>query len=668
MSIYLNLISTLLELKSLIWLINLMNYLIIMLEKIKSYLSGHEKELLFGVLIFLLAFAIRAHLMIYDFMFGFDPYFHARLAQYVAETLTLPSVDPLAYFQIEEGAGLPASGAFFWFFTAIIFKIVTLGAAFSKDSWVVAVKVFPAIFGALISVAMYFLGKEMYSKKAGVTMALFAAVIPSFVYRTMAGFFEEDALGFLWMVLGLVFFVKAVKNAEFNSETIKNAVIAAGLFALMAWTWQMFLLVPIILVAWFPSTVILMWFRKENNEKIFNLTKTFAITFILFSVVASALVGTGWIDTTTGYVTSYLPVTENNIERINTPGGDGTSVYSISVGEEQQGFRFWGNKYNALIAFPFAAILLFIPYRLLRKKNDYVSFMIFYWVLVAMFMAFIRLKFTYVFGLPIAAAAGITLHELFSWVGNRASFEKKTIAFVLGFMFLVGIAAGSFFVAQNVPNIEQNNGWKESLLWINENTPEDATFFNWWDEGHWVTFIAERGVSADNRNYIFKSNSDVATFMLTDSKEEAIAIVNEYNPTYILLSEDLIGKMGSLGLYAYNLTDHTDPRVSKYFSVQMNCGRSGDSLSGNVSVQCGGNVLTEQDYLSLPFKRLEEPNQLLGDSQRVFIYRNEIGSKLFIMNKAANDSMIVKLFFNIDNEPEFDEIYSNKEVRIFKLV
>jgi len=639
-----------------------------MLEGIRNYAEGHKKELFFVFLIFILAFAIRAHLMIYDFMFGFDPYFHARLAQYVAETLTVPGVDPLAYFQVEGGATLPASGAFFWFFTAIIFKIFTLGGAFSKDSWISAVKFFPAIFGALISVAMYYFGKEMYSKKAGVTMAIFAAVIPSFVYRTMAGFFEEDALGFLWMVLGLIFFVKAVKNAEFNSETIKNSIIAAALFAIMAWTWQMFLLIPIILVAWFPSTVVLMWFRKESNEKILNLAKTFAITFVLFSVVASVLVGTGWIDTTTGYISTYLPVTGDNIERINTPGGDGSSVYSISVGEEQQGFRFWGNKYSALIAFPFAALLLFIPYRLLRKKNDYISFLIFYWVLVTMFMAFIRLKFTYVFGLPIAAAAGITLHELFSWIGNRASFEKKTIAFVLGFMFLVGIAAGSFFVSQNVPSIEQDTGWKESLLWINENTSEDSTFFNWWDEGHWVTFIAERGVSADNRNFILKSNSDIARFMLTDSKEEAINIVNEYNPTYILLSEDLIGKMGSLGLYAYNTTDHTNPKVSRYFSVELPCQKSVDSLSGQVTVHCGGNALPEQEYLSMPFKRLEEPNQLLGDSQRVFIYRNEIGNKLFIMNKAANDSMIVRLFFNIDNEPEFDEIYSNKEVRIFKLV
>ncbi len=347
------------------------------LSKAKECCSKNKKELFFVFLIFLLAFGLRGHLMIYDLLFGFDSYFHARIAQFVVETMTIPTIDPLAYYHLEGGAPMPPTGAFFWFFTAILFKIFTFGAPFAKDTWITAVKFFPALFGALTSVAMYYLGKQMYGKKAGATMAFFAAIVPSFVYRTMAGFFEEDALGFLWMVIGLYFFVKAVQKAEFNKETIKNSIIAAFFFVIMAWTWQMFLLIPIILVAWFFSTLALMWFRKDSNEKIINLAKSFAITFILFSVFTSALIGTGWIDSTTGYVTSYLPVTSNNIDRINTPGGDGTSVYSVSVGEEQSGFKFWGNKYSALIVFPFVALLLLIPYRLFRKMNDYVSFMLF---------------------------------------------------------------------------------------------------------------------------------------------------------------------------------------------------------------------------------------------------------------------------------------------------
>src|SRR3989344_5395164 len=99
-----------------------------MLDKIKAHIFQNKKELLFVALIFILAFAIRAHLMIYGLIFEFDTYFHARITEYVIQTLTIPSVDPLAYYQVQGGAKLPVTGAFFWAFTALIFKIVTLNA------------------------------------------------------------------------------------------------------------------------------------------------------------------------------------------------------------------------------------------------------------------------------------------------------------------------------------------------------------------------------------------------------------------------------------------------------------------------------------------------------------------------------------------------------------
>ena len=171
------------------------------MDKIKQFLGKiNKKEVFIVLLIFLLAFGVRGHLMKYDLMWGFDSYYHARIAGEVIQNLSVPESDPLAYYQLEERT-VPKSGAFFWLFTAGIYKIFTFGAEYEKELWIVFVKVLPAFFGALISASMYFFGKEMYGKKAGIVMAFFAAVVPSFVYRTMAGFFEEDSLGFLWLVI-----------------------------------------------------------------------------------------------------------------------------------------------------------------------------------------------------------------------------------------------------------------------------------------------------------------------------------------------------------------------------------------------------------------------------------------------------------------------------------
>src|SRR3989338_8070063 len=112
---------------------NLMNKAFIMLTQIKKYIIDHKKELFFVFLIFLLAFGVRGQLMVYDLMFEFDSYFHARIGEYVAKTLTIPAYDPGAYYQLaaQGGADMPREGAFFWIFSVALFKIFTLNAPFS---------------------------------------------------------------------------------------------------------------------------------------------------------------------------------------------------------------------------------------------------------------------------------------------------------------------------------------------------------------------------------------------------------------------------------------------------------------------------------------------------------------------------------------------------------
>ena len=159
---------------------------------IVSKIREHKRELLILLCIFLLAFGIRAYMMRYELFFEFDSYFHARIAGYFAENTN-----------------------FFWLFTGAIYKLTTFWMPFNKELWIGFVKIYPALFGALIAVAMYFLGKELYDSRAGIVFGFFAAIAPSFVYRTMAGFFEEDSLGFLWMVIGFVFFIRAMKQDSF---------------------------------------------------------------------------------------------------------------------------------------------------------------------------------------------------------------------------------------------------------------------------------------------------------------------------------------------------------------------------------------------------------------------------------------------------------------------
>lgn len=653
---------------------------------ISRKISERKYEILFILLIFIFAFGVRGQLIKYDLFFEFDSYYHGRMAEYFLLHGTTPQVDPMAYYNLPEGGSAkPAVGEFFWILTATIFKLATLGAQYNKNNWIVAIKFFPAIFGALISVAMYFLGKELYGRKAGVAFAFFAATIPAFVYRTMAGFFEDDSLGFLPMVIALVFAVRAFKNPEFNKSTITNSVLAGLFMTLMGLTWQGFGFAWLIFPPFFVATVALMYLRREGKEKILNFIKNFGIFFAVMAVTATVILGPWWLNFGLYQVASYLPVTPDAFHKLSTGADVGQSVFAVSIGEESPGIKFWFNKYNALLIFPILAIIIFITATVsaildyfskteyagnlvLKRRSDHVSFLVFFWIVVSMTMAFLKLKYTYVFGLPLAASAGIVVAELMNWAGEKPGFEKKFVGISLAFMFLLSVAAGTFFVSQNFPNIEDNSGWKETLYWIKDNTPQDAKMFNWWNQGHWISFIAERRVSLDNRNYELSEEQQVAIFFLSDSEDKARAIITDFNSDYIIASADMLSSMPSLGLYAENTTNG-GPIAAKYGTVGIaDCSKQTDTLTKQTNYACGNAQVPENFYLSLPYKRSEEPNYQFDAKTRGYLYRNAEGTKLYsFQKKAANDAMIAKLFLDPESVSWLELVYKKNEVRVFKV-
>ena len=192
------------------------------LDNVKAALFERKKELFLVFCLFLLAFGIRAYLMKYELFFEFDGYWHSRMIATLLQTGSIPTHDPLAYYQLG-GATTAVGSAFFWWLNATIYKIVTLGGAYQESVWFLLIKILPALFGSLVVVAMYFLGKEVFNRKeAGYLFAFFAAVMPAFAYRTMAGWLEDDSFGFLPFVIGLVFLLRALKRERLDQSFVMN--------------------------------------------------------------------------------------------------------------------------------------------------------------------------------------------------------------------------------------------------------------------------------------------------------------------------------------------------------------------------------------------------------------------------------------------------------------
>ena len=686
-----------------------------MIQKIAETAKTHAKTVFFLSLIFLLAFGIRGHLLKYELFFEFDSYYHARLVSYILQTGTLPGRDPLAYYQLG-GAVLPATGTFFWYFSAAVYKIFTLGAPYNKDLLIFFVKVLPALYGAITSVLMFFLGKELYGKKAGYAMAFFAAVVPAYVYRTMAGFFEEDSFGFIWMIAGLVLFFNATKNPEFSRKKIFFALLSGILFGVMAWSWNMFILVPLIMLASLPFALLNIYAKRGMKEAV-DFAKLFAITFVAFAIIATPANST-WITIAVSYVLGVIPpgiplfiigigvllvlmlayifyaagktaqtgktqaktlqfvsmlllysvllltVTIFLVLQDYRKGG----VLESSVGEESTGKESFGSKYNALIAFPILALLL-IPYRIYRKNDEHYSALVFFWIVITLFMAWYKLKFTYTFGLPIAAAAGVTTVEMLSFLQSRKSVSAKAVAVSLGLMLLVGVAAASVFVTRQPPNIETDMGWKQALKWMRESTPKDSKFFNWWDQGHWITFIGERKAFLDNRNADYAGNQNFALFLIETDFKKSLEIIERYNPDYLIANWDMLAGTISFTRFAYDTTNLGHPGIQKFNAGPSIAFPCGIITENNQKIyQCGGNKIPEAQMNNIPTTWQQLPSQLIDGRTPLYIYTDPDKRVLYGLNPVVNQTTIAKIWFgHPDAKPHFEEVYAAEGIKIFKI-
>ena len=87
----------------------------------------------------------------------------------------------------------------------------------------------PAFCGSLTVLVMYFLGKEIANKRVGLLAAFFLSFNPGNMQRSVAGFFDNEAVGVLFMLLAFYFFLRALRTGSFFTSFLSGLALA-GLY------------------------------------------------------------------------------------------------------------------------------------------------------------------------------------------------------------------------------------------------------------------------------------------------------------------------------------------------------------------------------------------------------------------------------------------------------
>ncbi len=202
-------------------------------DRYNTAVTTISKEMVFSytalIFIFIIAYLVRIMAIFrYEIILGAnDPYSQYRAAVYMQENglaAFFSWVDTQTWYP--EGRfwgqsqyiGTPLSAVLlFQFFTFIGLDIPLNVVCYYQ----------PALFGALSCIAIYFLGKELANKKVGLLAALFLAISAGHLQRTVVGFFDNEALGILLLILILYFYARSLRTGSVYASILTGIVLGA---------------------------------------------------------------------------------------------------------------------------------------------------------------------------------------------------------------------------------------------------------------------------------------------------------------------------------------------------------------------------------------------------------------------------------------------------------
>ena len=143
---------------------------------------------------------------------GTDNYYHMRIVDNLVYNFPhIMSLDPYMLYP----SGIEIGGIhFFDLFLASIIWLVGLGSPTQHTIDVVGVY-FPAILGALTVIPVYFIGKELFNRWAGIFAAGLIAIMPGeFLGRSVLGFTDHHVAETLFTTIAILFLILAIKAAK----------------------------------------------------------------------------------------------------------------------------------------------------------------------------------------------------------------------------------------------------------------------------------------------------------------------------------------------------------------------------------------------------------------------------------------------------------------------
>ncbi len=560
------------------------------------------------ILITIFAFWSRSIPAKFGELQALDPFYAYRMNLYMLEhDLQLPQHDYMRYWP--DGVPIDKYGPPVYFYVPVIVYLAFAFFGVTMPYLDFAI-LYPAMMGAVSVFIIFWIGKEVFNdNKAGLFSAIFLATIPAYISRTSAGFFDKEATGGTFLLLGTYFFVKAYRKNSwkwglasvipvmlaigswggaqffiyFTSGFLiiklllnqyKEAMLKAGLPSLIAavlaqryiigyMTWPFEQVLAIIAVS-----LIVLRYASERYKLVKDDQLPYVVPAIVIIVLIAILFGSMFSDFLWRILyrgMSLVQLVEKGhigstvAEQMSGSWRDVTSRSSISF---SQTYLPVAAPFDTIFSIWFLMIVgsLMIVYNIYSRK-EWMLLLPLLWLVMSIQTVFFMVRLVFFFGPPASLVAGFCLAEGIrrfsglSYMKNRVGIKKLNVLSVpvialVSFLLLSNLVTGYVFCSSVGPSF--NSYWKESMDYLAHETPANSSILSWWDFGYWFQMRGERPSTADGGNINGTVNEQIADWYVSDSNNWT-----DYRPwmrgkdvSYILMDYTLPGKYGAISKIA----------------------------------------------------------------------------------------------------------------------
>ena len=525
----------------------------------------------------------------------YDPFFWYRITEYIAKNgyaAYFTWHDTLSWYPM--GRDIAHSSYPGNPFTAVFIWQVLNTVGFKVDLFNVAL-FFPVLMASITCVAAYFFGKDFGGKAVGIFTGLLMAVSPSYISRTVVGFFDTENIGIFGMVLTSLFFMRSLKQEKTIQTQILYAV-AGGLsmgYAFASWGAARY--ISSLLLLYIGVTLLL---GKIERRHIISYAITIGVGFLVAIMIPrlgvsyimnienlSAIGAVGLLLiyeliktrlpesqarlSTVGLVSLALiaflllpyvgignPIAGKFLRVIN-PFEEVNPLFS-SVGEHK--ISSWSVFFSD---FGVSIILAILGTYFALKEGDENKIYALLFFITTIYFAGTLVRLTLILAFPASLMAAYGLVKLLEpfkiiTVNPEESRSKKkraqamgmsrgisvifilllVLSFIPHFINASNTASGPGPLAQSsVPVLidgDYPKDWIHALNWLKANTTQDSIICSWWDYGYWIEGVANRTTLADGATMNRTQIVNIA-HMLLKTQNESLPLMQKYGVDYVLV-------------------------------------------------------------------------------------------------------------------------------------